>query len=199
MRKALVNAFVHRDYADGSGSVAVALFDDRLEIISAGELHFGLTPEMLFQPHESRPWNPLIASVFYRRGHIETWGRGTLKIVRLMQEAGLQPPVMRVNAGFVTLTFTLPSNLLPQTMGESREEAPGKTPGKTQGKTPDLILGRLAEAPSASIPELAQALGKSESAIERAIRKLRADGKLARVGPAKGGHWQVLPPGAGGS
>lgn len=191
LRKALVNAFVRRDYADCDGSVAVALFDDRLEIISAGELHFGLTPEMLFQLHESRPWNPLIASVFYRRGHIETWGRGTLKIVRLMQEAGLQPPVMRVNAGFVTLTFTLPSNLLSHTMGESREEAPGKTP--------DLILGRLAEAPSASIPELAQALGKSESAIERAIRKLRADGKLARVGPAKGGHWQVLPPGAGGS
>lgn len=53
LRKALVNAFVHRDYADGSGSVAVALFDDRLEIISAGELHFGLTPEMLFQRKRS--------------------------------------------------------------------------------------------------------------------------------------------------
>ncbi len=83
---------MHRDYSSGSGAGAVALFDDRLEIISSGELHFGLTPEMLFQPHESRPWNPLIASVFYRRGHIESWGRGTLKFIRLMQEAGLTPP-----------------------------------------------------------------------------------------------------------
>lgn len=129
--------------------------------------------------------------MFYRRGHIETWGRGTLKIIRLMQEAGLPQPVMKVNAGFVTLTFALADNLLPRTVGEIWEEAPGKTP--------DLILGRLTEAPSASIPELAQALGKSESAIERAIRKLRAEGKLARVGPAKGGRWQVLPPGSGGS
>lgn len=57
--------------------------------ISPGELHFGLTPAMLFQPHESKPWNPWIAKVFHRRGIIETWGRGTLKIASLMQAAGL--------------------------------------------------------------------------------------------------------------
>lgn len=188
VREALANAFVHRDYASGSGSVGLALFDDRLEIISAGELHFGLTPEMLFRPHESRPWNPLIASVFYRRGHIETWGRGTLKIARLMEEAGLQAPTIEVKAGFVTVCFALPAGAVQKTPGET----PGETPGKTLGKTPDLILSRLAEAPDASIPELAQQLGKSESAIERAIRKLRADGRLVRIGPAKGGHWQVL-------
>ena len=129
LREALANAFVHRDYADSSGSVGVALFDDRLEIISAGELHFGLTPEMLFRPHESKPWNPLIASVFYRRGHIETWGRGTLKIARLIQEAGLQAPTFKVNAGFVTLTFVLPATVAPRTKGGGSEEASGKTSG----------------------------------------------------------------------
>lgn len=51
VREALANAFIHRDYTSATGSVAVALYDDRLEIISAGELHFGLTPEMLFKPH----------------------------------------------------------------------------------------------------------------------------------------------------
>ena len=74
IREALANAFIHRDYTNASGSVAVALYDDRLEIISPGELHFGLTPEILYQPHESKPWNPWIAKVFYRRGLIETWG-----------------------------------------------------------------------------------------------------------------------------
>jgi|GEM_PF-1277287 len=65
-------------------------------------------------------------------------------------------------------------------------------PGKMLGKTPDLILLRLAETPGASIPELAQHLDKSDSAIERAIRKLRAEGKLRRIGPAKGGYWEVI-------
>ncbi|WP_006787324.1 Fic family protein [Thiorhodospira sibirica] len=67
-----------------------------------------------------------------------------------------------------------------------------KTLGKTPGKTPERILSLLAETPSLSIPDLAQHIGKSESAVERAIRKLKAAGRLARIGPDKGGHWQVL-------
>lgn len=75
------------------------------------------------------------------------------------------------------------------------EASPGdteKTPGKTPGKTPERILEALKAGPSASVPELAARLGKSESAVERAIRRLREDGRLRRVGPAKGGHWEVL-------
>ena len=108
LREALANAFVHRDYARGGDSIGVALYDDRLEIISPGELHFGLTPEKLQQPHESRPWNPLVASVFYRRGLIEKWGRGTLMIAELMVAAGQQPPELVSESGFVRVTFLRP-------------------------------------------------------------------------------------------
>ena len=73
-RESLANALCHRDYAIGGGSVGVAVYDDRLEVMSSGTLHFGLTPEKLFEPHESLPWNPLIARTFYRRGIIEEWG-----------------------------------------------------------------------------------------------------------------------------
>jgi biotin operon repressor len=71
---------------------------------------------------------------------------------------------------------------------------PDKNPDgkRTLGKTPDLILASLSDTPGASIPQLAQQLDKSSSAIERAIRKLRAEGRLVRIGPAKGGHWQVV-------
>ena len=50
---------------------------------SAGSLHSDLTPDKLFAPHESRPWNPLIAGTFYRCGVIEEWGGGTLKMAEL--------------------------------------------------------------------------------------------------------------------
>jgi Fic family protein len=71
-------------------------------------------------------------------------------------------------------------------------KTPGKTLVKTPGKTPDVILSLLRDAPELSIPQLAASLGKSQSAIERAIRKLREAGRLKRIGPDKGGHWQVL-------
>lgn len=53
LREALANAVCHRDYSIGGGSVAVAIYDDRLEITSSGTLHFGLTADALFHPHES--------------------------------------------------------------------------------------------------------------------------------------------------
>ena len=112
LREALANAFCHRDYSIGGGSVAVAIYDDRLEVTSSGTLHFGLTPEALLQPHESLPWNPLIARVMYRRGVIEQWGRGTLKIVELMQQAGLLPPTIEDARGCVTVRF-LPARYVP--------------------------------------------------------------------------------------
>ncbi len=184
LRETLANAFVHRDYAIGGGSVSVALYDDRLEIISIGDLHFGLTPEALLREHESRPWNPMIARTFYRRVIIETWGRGTLKVAGLMQEAGLAPPQLSMRTGAMVVTFDL--------SGKTPGKTPGKTSGKTSGKTPDEILRLLNATPGLSIPQLAEKLGKSERAIENAIRNLRESGALRRVGPAKGGHWEVL-------
>ena len=92
LREALANAFCHRDYTSGGGSVSVGIYDDRLEITSTGPLHFGITPEMLFRPHDSRPWNPLIAHVFYLRGIVERWGRGTTRMAELTTEAGLPRP-----------------------------------------------------------------------------------------------------------
>jgi ATP-dependent DNA helicase RecG len=105
VREALANAFCHRDYSIGGGSVGVAIYDDRLEVTSSGTLHFGLTPEALFGPHESLPWNPLIASVFYRRGIIESWGRGTIKMAELALSAGLPWPEIEDAGGCVTVRF----------------------------------------------------------------------------------------------
>lgn len=112
LREALANAFCHRDYSIGGGSVAVAIYDDRLEVTSSGSLHFGLTPDALLLPHESLPWNPLIARVLYRRGVIESWGRGTLKIAELLKQAGLPQPAIEDAGGCVTVRF-LPMRYVP--------------------------------------------------------------------------------------
>jgi ATP-dependent DNA helicase RecG len=112
LREALANAFCHRDYSMGGGAVSVGIYDDRLEITSSGALHFGLTPEALFEPHESRPWNPLIADVLYRRGIIEQWGRGTQKMAELTERAGLPKPTITEVAGSVVVTF-FPSQYIP--------------------------------------------------------------------------------------
>lgn len=69
---------------------------------------------------------------------------------------------------------------------ESLGETVGETPVKTRVKTPEKILAVLAEHPDYSLADVAASIGKSLSAFERAVAKLTADGKLQRVGPAKG-------------
>jgi Fic family protein len=91
-------------------------------------------------------------------------------------------------SGFIEFILTAIEDSLREAI--RLESAPG-TPGKTPGKTPERILGLLRDAPGLSIPELAERLGKSVSAVERAIRKLRETGRLVRIGPAKGGRWAV--------
>ncbi len=105
IREALSNALCHRDYALGGGSIGLAVYDDRLEITSTGPLHFGLTPADLFTRHESRPWNPMIARTFYRRGLIEEWGRGTIRMAELSTFAGLPRPEINQSGDCVTVCF----------------------------------------------------------------------------------------------
>jgi ATP-dependent DNA helicase RecG len=107
LREALVNAFCHRDYAIPGGAVSVAIYDDRLEIWSQGVLPFGLRPVDLKGEHTSQPRNPLITGVFYRRGLIEQWGRGTNRIVELCVKAGHPEPDFDEVAGAVVVRFRL--------------------------------------------------------------------------------------------
>lgn len=94
------------------------------------------------------------------------------------------------------LLNALEESLQEATQAERDVETLGKTLGKTLEKTPDRIVALLSESPGLSIPELAARLSKSESAVERAVRKLRESGRLQRIGPDKGGHWMVLDQGA---
>ena len=73
-----------------------------------------------------------------------------------------------------------------------REKTRVETQVETRVKTPEQILTLLLEQPSLTLAEVASRLGKSTSAIERAVAKLKQQKKLAFNGPKKGGHWQVL-------
>ena len=183
LREALANAFCHRDYAIGGGSVAIAIYDDRLEITSSGTLHFGLTAEALFAPHESLPWNPLIARVFFRRGVIESWGRGTIKMAELAKLAGLPPPEIEDAGGCVTVRFR-PSRYLPP-----------QRVGRDVTKQQQAILALLGEAGSGlALREIHSRIGSSVS--ERQIREdlttLRTLGLIIPYGHGRGARWKRL-------
>ncbi len=58
---------------------------------------------------------------------------------------------------------------------------------KSSEKTDVEILTRLAENPDMTISKLAEALSVTTRAIEKQLAKLQEQGRLRRVGPARGG------------
>ena len=80
------------NYSIGGGSVGIAVYDDRLEVTSSGSLHFGLTPEKLFAPHESRPWNPLIGPHLLPSRHHRGVGQRNAEDGRLGKQLGASSP-----------------------------------------------------------------------------------------------------------
>jgi Fic family protein len=71
------------------------------------------------------------------------------------------------------------------------QKVKSKTPGPWY-KTEDQILKKLKKDNRLSAKTIADELGLSSRAIEKQLAKLKAEGKLVRTGPAKGGRWQVV-------
>lgn len=182
LREALANAFCHRDYGVHGGSVGIAMFDDRLEISSTGPLRFGLKPVNLSSPHPSLPWNPTIASVFYLRGMIEKWGRGTLKIGELTQRAGLVPPEFHERAGEVVVRF-FPGAYIP----------PTRVSHELTELQRELLLLLSEHGPCSSValhPKLTQRV--SNAYVLRVLNQLQEMGLVERYGAARKTAWRLV-------
>ena len=182
LREALANALCHRDYSIGGGSVSLALYDDRLEIASTGTLPFDLTVADLKRPHPSRPWNPLIAQVFYRRGIIEAWGRGTVRMAEWMAEAGLPPPEFECAAGEVIVRFR-----------PSRYMAPTRV-GTDLSPLQRQLLEVLSETRSASLQQIMAQLGQAHArrTVQDNLQLLRRLGLVDTTGTkGSGARWSL--------
>ena len=73
---------------------------------------------------------------------------------------------------------------------ESREK-PTKNREK-KIKSREKIIALLSQDNSLSAVALAERIGITPKAVEKHIAKMKAEGILKRVGPDKGGHWQVI-------
>lgn len=184
LREALANALCHRDYSIGGGAISIAIYDDRLEISSTGILPFGLTPDDLTRPHPSRPWNPLIAQVFYRRGIIESWGRGTLKMAELTDQAGLAPPEFEVAAGEVLVRFRPTRYVAPMRVGHDLSQLQRE------------LLEVLASIGSATLADLREAIQSlaADRTIQENLALLRHLSLVESTGRGRGARWSLTTP-----
>jgi ATP-dependent DNA helicase RecG len=170
----LVNALVHRDYLV-SAPIRLFIFDNRIEIVSPGHLPNNLTVEKI-KAGNSNIRNPILVS-YVAKGLLPYHGLGS-GITRALDE-------------WPEIDFTDDRDGCLFKVIVHRKQTEGVVLPTVSGKTSGKILEAILQNNTITIPELSILIGVTERSIERNIQKLQKEGELKRVGPAKGGYWQV--------
>lgn len=74
---------------------------------------------------------------------------------------------------------------------EAVQSVPKNVPSNDPKTRSEQLLALIRQTPGISARELAAHFGVAEKTIKRDIEKLKAGGRLKRVGPLKGGYWEV--------
>jgi len=104
IREALLNAIIHKDYS-GNTPIQISVYKDKIMFWNDGKLPENWSVEKLSQKHASKPYNPDIANAVFRCGYIESWGRGTIKIIEKCVEAGLPKPTYKYETSGLWVIF----------------------------------------------------------------------------------------------
>ena len=186
IREAVYNAIIHNCYMFGT-PIQIRVENEAIIISNQCFLPEGWTAETLMKPHESMPYNPNIANVFYRAGYIENWGRGVEKICAACKELGAELPRYEILGNGVRIFFkALKSALIDEKSADVQENV-----GENVGENERRIIEIIASSPSISAKNIAQEIGMTSRQVERLLSQLKAKRLIERVGPDKGGCWKV--------
>ncbi|MGV8947040.1 MAG: ATP-binding protein [Lutibacter sp.] len=100
----MLNAIAHKDYSGGV-PIQISVYNDEIIFWNEGQLPENWTVENLLEKHASRPYNPDIANALFRGGYIESWGRGTLKMLKECKLAEIPDPIFRYESSDISVVF----------------------------------------------------------------------------------------------
>ena len=182
IREIIINMVVHRDYMH-YGDSSVKVFDHHIEFFNPGALPQSISIEQLLSgDYTSQARNKKVSSIFKEAGVIEKYGSGIKRIQNAFLNYGLEAPVFEnFQHGFRVIVST-------QTVQKTVQ----KTVEKTVEKTDELILNLIKSDSRITTKAIQQRTGLSRRGIEWQIQKLKDQKIINRIGPDKGGHWEII-------
>lgn len=189
----LVNALIHRDYFV-SAPIRLFIFEDRVEIISPGNLPDHLTIEKICTGNSIQR-NPILAS-FVAKGLLPYRGLGT-GIRRALQDWPQTQFIDDRDGCLFTSVIERPIVSSLRKKKTLKGYAPINAPinASINASLSELqvqILRVMEESPWIAYEDIAIKLEKDRSTIRRNIQQLKSLGVLQRLGSKKKGSWKIL-------
>jgi ATP-dependent DNA helicase RecG len=181
LREALLNAFVHRDYAFSS-STLINIFDDRIEFVSIGGLPKGVSLDDILLGL-SVPRNENLANVFYRLHLIEAYGTGIPKIMRSYAGCAKKPELQSTGNVF---KITLPNRNI-----SHHETIDNKF---FINENEEKIIALLDKQNEITRKDVETALGISQAMAVRLLRRLVDKGVIRVIGGGKNTRYRKPEP-----
>lgn len=151
-------------WADGNGRMARLL-------MNMLQFEFGLIPTKILKEDKEE----------YIKALVETRENGDLNVFREFMTATMIKNLTHdIEVYRKSIDDTSISGEKPQ---KSREK---------KVKSREKIMALLSQDSTLSAADLAERIGITAKAVEKQIARMKADGVLRRIGPDKGGYWQVV-------
>ena len=184
LREIVLNMIVHRDYSHSSDSI-IKIFDDKIEFFNPGGLLPPLTVDKLKSGnYSSITRNKQIATLFKEVGLIEKYGSGVRRITHNFLVNSLpEPKFENFQHGFRVTVYSKFHEI-----NEKVVEKVVENLTEHQKK----IVESITENPKISALEISKTIGLSHRKTQENFKKLKDKGVLKRIGPAKGGHWEIV-------
>lgn len=206
LREAIANAIIHRDYSVRGTSLTVEVYEDRVEITNPGGLPKGLAKKDFGKISVRR--NERIADLFFRMDKVELAGTGIRKMKKAMAQAGLPLPKIRQTNFFTIIFKRLTSEDMEEIFpsGATRRKRIGATPGggvekgvergvekgvENLSPNESAIYDLICKNPAISKAAMVVEGNLTKKTVEYNLAKLKTKGLIKRIGPDKGGYWEI--------
>lgn len=191
LREAIVNAVVHRNYMIEEPT-QIAVYDDRVEIVSPGRLVSGLSIESALNG-KSVARNPILAKVFRLMKLMEEWGSGFRRMNQECENAKISLPKFMENELDCSIVFE--RNVSQEISSVKKFDDNVKSSVKEFDdniKSSVKIIELIKDNNSITASEISDILKISKRAVEKQIQKLRESEKIRRIGSDRNGFWEIL-------
>ncbi|MCL1984242.1 MAG: putative DNA binding domain-containing protein [Methanomassiliicoccaceae archaeon] len=189
IKEAVLNSIIHSDYGTMT-PIQIKVFPDSLTIFNDGSPPIDWTVETLLKSHRSHPGNPSMATVFYRAGMVESFGRGIKKIMDAYKGRDAKPPVFEFTQSEFNVTF-FNENYVVNVIKNEPHPIDKTTDAVKLDRLDRLVYDTIKNDKGKNIVSLMSETGLSRASVNRAIRSLKALGLIERVGTRQNGHYKV--------